>query len=860
MAREIDTIIVDLQVSNREAVDAIEQATERMAELKKQEEELREEREKGEVTQEQYIKNLTQIREQTEEARQSKQQYTKALKENVKQEKIYADSLNGLRQQLKGLIQQYDNMSKAERDSAKGKELVRHIQQVTDELSKAEQETGRFQRQVGNYEQAIKNLPGKLGEWAMSLNAANKAGGGYAYTMGIMKKASGTFGDTLKLLAKNPFFVVLRVVIGLFTLLRNQIKQNDDAMTALHNVAANFKPILDGIIAAVTAVVKALGALANGITTVIGKMGEWLGLSREGAKANQDLVQSMDALEDKEREYTVESAKRNSEISELRAKSSERDKYTTAERLGFVEQAMRLEKQDLQARRQIAAEKLRLAKLEAEMNKDTSDETKNKLAELEAAMYQAEQAYNEGMRSLNRQRVQFAKEEAAAEQEARQKRQQAAKQAAAARAEAKKKEIEAQRALEDATLALMAEGIEKETKTRQIAYERQKKQLEERIKNEGNMTAKTRELLQQQLTLLEAKYQSDITKIQEKAENERQKMREQIAKQTIENLKLIEEKGAEAAMLRMRNDLQQRLNDAMGNAEKIAEINELEARRELELARTRQKTIQQENYKTIEEYQLALEQAREQVIAAESNVREAIQATQDAMQATKQATFEAATSMADAFTNVAGNVENLFSTLAENDERYADYANAMAYLQILVSTAVSIANAVQGATAAAAATGVAAPFTLPSFIAQMIAIVTGSLAQAASLMAKSSNKPQYATGGVVHGAGTGTSDSVTARVSNGESILTAKATEMFYDQLSAMNVAGGGKPFDKRRGGNRFATGGVVSTSAIMNGRHMADIEDAMRAAVAGIEPVVSVKEITSVQNRVKTKEIIAKS
>ena len=269
-------------------------------------------------------------------------------------------------------------------------------------------------------------------------------------------------------------------------------------------------------------------------------------------------------------------------------------------------------------------------------------------------------------------------------------------------------------------------------------------------------------------------------------------------------------------------------------------------------------SIQASNYATTEEYRKALADAEAQLLESEQKAADAAANVAQALADTKQATYDAVTGIADAFGNVAGNMQNLFETLAEEDSRYADYANAMAYLQILVSTAVSIANAIQGATAAAAATGVAAPFTLPAFIAQMVGIVTGAIAETSALIVKSKQKPKYADGGVVHGAGTGTSDSITARVSNGESILTAKATAMFYDQLSAMNVAGGGKPFD-RRGGAAFARGGVVSTSTISGGRQMADMADALRAAVADMHPVVSVREITSLQNHVIVKENIAK-
>lgn len=856
---QIDTIIVDLQVSNREAVAAVQQATERLAELKQEEAELNKERKDGIVTEDAYIKRLTAIREETERAKDSRNQYTKALRENVKQEKICADSLNGLRSQLKALIQQYDNMSKAERESAKGKELVAHIQQVTEELSKAEQETGRFQRNVGNYESAIKNLPGKLNEWAVELNNVAKNGGQMSMTFGIMKNGASAFGQTLKLLAKNPFFVILRVVIGLFTLLQSQIKKNDDAMTALQSVTAALKPVMDALRAVMAGLVKVVTGVANALTGALGKLGQWLGLSKDSIAANQDLVKSMDALEDKEREYTVGSAKRNADISELRAKASERDKYTTQERLGFIDDAMKLEKQDLEARRQIAREKLRLAQQEAKLQGDESDETKNRLAELEAAMYQAEQAYNDGMRTLQRQRASFVKEEAAAAQAARKEQADRAKAAAQARIELAKKELEARQAVEDAIVALMAEGEEKEIATRKLTYERQRAALQERLNTEKNMTVQTRELLNRQLTLMQARYEMDVTEIRRKAEQQRADIANEIARKQVEERARIEEIGVQAALQQMQNELTERLKAVQGNAEETAWIMELEAKREVEIARTKAASIRQENYTTTEEYKLALAQATAQVLEAEQKAADAAANTAAAMQQTKQATFDAVTGIADAFNNIAGNMQGLFETLAEGDERYANYANAMAYLQILVSTAVSIANAIQGATAAAAATGVAAPFTLPTFIAQMIGIVTGAVAEATALLVKSKNKPTYATGGVVHGAGTGTSDSVTAQVSNGESILTAKATAMFYDQLSAMNVAGGGKPFDKHRGGNRFATGGVVSTSALMQGRQAQQMADAMREAVAGMQPVVSVREISSVQNRVQVKENISK-
>ncbi|MDI9256326.1 hypothetical protein [Flavobacterium sedimenticola] len=65
---------------------------------------------------------------------------------------------------------------------------------------------------------------------------------------------------------------------------------------------------------------------------------------------------------------------------------------------------------------------------------------------------------------------------------------------------------------------------------------------------------------------------------------------------------------------------------------------------------------------------------------------------------------------------------------------------------------------------------------------------------------------KLATGGKVVGPGTGTSDSIPAMLSNGESVINAKSTSMFGPLLSWINQVGGGK---------KFASGGMVSDLGI---------------------------------------------
>lgn len=118
------------------------------------------------------------------------------------------------------------------------------------------------------------------------------------------------------------------------------------------------------------------------------------------------------------------------------------------------------------------------------------------------------------------------------------------------------------------------------------------------------------------------------------------------------------------------------------------------------------------------------------------------------------------------------------------------------------------------------------------------------LIKAAFAAAKAAVKG-FSTGGYVQGAGTGTSDSIPARLSNGESVMTAKATSMFSPILSAFNQLGGGVPIVANTGGSNI--GMDMLAAAVARGYQMAP------------QPVVSVEEINRTQRRVQTIENIGR-
>lgn len=97
---------------------------------------------------------------------------------------------------------------------------------------------------------------------------------------------------------------------------------------------------------------------------------------------------------------------------------------------------------------------------------------------------------------------------------------------------------------------------------------------------------------------------------------------------------------------------------------------------------------------------------------------------------------------------------------------------------------------IEGALAITKAIGSAPP---PANIPAIILTSAGVAAQVATIA--SARPPAFAKGGLIEGEGTGTSDSINIKASNGESIINARSTSIFAPLLSAINEIGGGKAF-----------------------------------------------------------------
>lgn len=186
----------------------------------------------------------------------------------------------------------------------------------------------------------------------------------------------------------------------------------------------------------------------------------------------------------------------------------------------------------------------------------------------------------------------------------------------------------------------------------------------------------------------------------------------------------------------------------------------------------------------------------------------------------------------------AGSLSAMFDALGGEGERYAEFAKALGVMQVAIQEGVAIANAWSGN----------AKLPWPANILATAASVASIIAAISSAMGsvKSTDVPKYASGGLVAGPGTGTSDSVPAMLSNGEAVMTSAAVNEWGAMLSAMNVASGGN---------------AINVSNLpQRGDGMRGMRAMLREALLDMPaPVVSVVDINKGQRKVQVQDNISK-
>ena len=850
--------ILDIKVNYNEAVKAIAEYQTKIDAARDAEKNLKKQLKDGEISRQQYNEEIAASKIAIADYNDAIRIINKTVQNQIKQEKEQEGSLKALRAELSNLTAEYDALSEAERKGASGEELKNKINEVTDALKGGEEETQRYYRNVGNYEEAIKsavssNIPfiGTLIQTQDEMGSV-KAG---AVAAGAAVK---NFSKTLLALWANPIVAILTAISVVIMAVAKGIKSSEVNTSRWNAVLAPLKMALD-------AVGKVLQIVASGILSVVeagGKMMGWITkqleklpvLGKYVAEVNKEneryiaMAKEQAAIDRDTRNLQVQNAKNALQIATLKAKADDELNVSAKERMEAIREANRLEEEASKKNYELAKRRYELMVQQNAMAENTK-ETNDAIAQAEVEMYNALTEYQDKRGELLGREVSLANEIKSAEKEK-----------SDAAIAAKQKELEAVRAAEDAMLALVKDGRDKQSKEITLQYNRQIEDLRTRLKTETDLTVKARQAINDQIKALEQQKAAELQKL---SEEELQKEIDNRTKLISLQLEAVKKGSEQEYQLRMQQLLSQRdaelADKELTEQMKLAivdkydkQMDDLILQREQEISDKQQEAVRlrmeneimQLQQSGASELEILQEQASQKLELLNSIQQQEGESEQEFLNRKLQANQEyidAKKAIADkeveieqvkfqAIETITSGLSSAFETLGENNKTFAILSKTLALAEIAINTGKALAAGIAQAQSVPFPANLAAIATTVATILSNIAVATKTVKSA-----------KFATGGLVTGPGTGTSDSIPAQLSNGESVMTARATSMFAPLLSSFNQMGGGVPIN------------VTQTSSQALGEDM--LARAVAKGVQSMRPVVSVEEITSVSNRVKVLE-----
>lgn len=211
--------ILDIKVKYKDAIQSIASYKKKIDELKAAEADLKAQKKAGAITDEEYRKQMVATDSVITQYKDNIRVLRKELQNNLRQEQENEGSLKSLRAQLSNATKAYDELSKAEREGAKGQALAQHINEITDKLKLAEEETQRYYRNVGNYYNSMMQAADDLqGTEFFGMDIINDTEVSniikLAQNMDGLTDKLKAFGKTAIGLVMNPYFAALAGVVG----------------------------------------------------------------------------------------------------------------------------------------------------------------------------------------------------------------------------------------------------------------------------------------------------------------------------------------------------------------------------------------------------------------------------------------------------------------------------------------------------------------------------------------------------------------------------------------------------------------------------------------------------------------------
>ena len=854
----VEEKILNIRVRYDDAIRKIAEYRSQLDVLRKREQTLKDDLKAGRISREQYNLKLSETKIATQQYNDAIRMLNKQVQNQLKLEKEQEGSLVALRAELSNATAAYDALSREEREGTKGKELQNHINAITEELKEAEEETQRFYRNVGNYEAAILKAAQSNIPFLDSIIKMQTELGGVKQAFNVGKTAVIGFSKQLLALLTNPIVAILANIAAAIMLVSKAINSSEEASNRWNIITAPLSRSLDfllnivqrlagGILSVVESGAKMIGWIAKMAEKLPG-IGKYIRDINDANREAIKLAKEEAAIAKQARTDQVQNAKDQLEVARLRQQAKDKEKFTAEERLAFVKQANKLEEEQAKRNVDLATREFELLRKRSEWAENDA-ETNDKLAELEAAKYNAEKEY-------------FSKTMELLEQENTIRGEIVTVQKAVAEkvAAIKEKEREEIRKAEDEALKIVKDAQEKQFIETKRVYERQIEDLRIRLRTEIGLTATMRQALNQQIIALEQQKNDALQQLSEEQLMKEVENRQKLISLQLESVKAGSEQEYQLKIqqLVVQRDVelrQKELTEQMKLAvtEKYnKEIDDLSVQHENDTAKKQADALKLRLDNELAEAKLngyseleLLRMQEQQKLELKDSLRRMgeesdaefrarqLAADQEYLNA-KQAVIDKEVEMqqnkGESLSVLAGNLSDLLEQAAGDNENMAQLAKILAIAEVSIAQGVAIAKAVETATRSSATW-----IDMLAAIGTVVASVTTVMGKAM----KSVKSAKFAQGGKVEGPGSGTSDSIPAMLSNGESVMTAAATSMFAPLLSAFNQIGGGIPINVTASSNQ-ALGEDMLAKAVAKGMMMAPA------------PVVSVEEFTSVANRVK--------
>ena len=743
----------------------------------------------------------------------------KAQAQEIDIRKIESNSIETNRKLYNSLYGEYVRMSAEQRAKT-----IPTLKALSDELKKQEGAVGDTRRNVGNYAEGFKSALGDLNAFGVSANTVTK--GLDAAKLGFQSAGGGVKGFSAALATTGLPLIIL-------------------AVQQLINVFQEFKPIADAVENGVRALKDAFGALISG------------GSISEAVKQGQELLEVMRDLEDTENAFAISLEKSKVQIDRLVISSKDRTK-TEKERIALIDEANKIEEKAYKesvSRNEVLLKKQ--IEIFSQKNKINGEEldllTKGTNAEALALRTRLERSskFNESeLKTIQdglKKRVELEGQSLVLQEKLQNRRnallesisseQEKANEKAKAqdekRLEERKKHLDelkkAQEAYNKNFEALTDEFYATDRERLEKSYE---KKFESITGNSAKEVALRTEIERQKLEALA------------KLEEEQQKKLEAQRKKNADAEKAIEAKKFNDKIEQNKRSLDLELEAvdlSVGTEEEKAnrkrEIQLRYLQEQLALTKEFLKEDTQANIDAITKIENAIAKARQGLQVKDEKAtfgsslglsKEDIGEVQQGLQ-TVQTAVNAIGAVLSASTEVRLNEieaeknaeiqavqesglskEKKEAQIRAIEKKYALEKYEAEKKAFETNKALQIVNAV-----IAGALGVVSAFQLGP-IAGAIAAIAIAATTAAQIAVIASSKmpppPKFAKGVIgLDGAGNGTSDSIDAKLSRGESVMTAKATERFAPMLAQMELAVGNKP-NYQLGKHKFATGYIPTS------------------------------------------------